>query len=228
MTAPPSRPGVRFAPLAFAALLALSLVPQPAAANPVVPYCGAPGFPVANAPGASMAEACKAATGRVFPEASPMSVDASCAATTCHGVATDYVAFPEFQAGVDYLAAQYPDYVTVYEVGESYGLCPVPDTDTDPTSPCTGALDHFPIYMLEITNKNSPMPIDNRQAMLFMLSIHGVEKGGREGGMRVLEDLVSNVGFALETVQDGAGMPGGLEKPSGGPVQTYRDYLDFQ
>jgi hypothetical protein len=46
--------------------------------------------------------------------------------------------------------------------------------------------------------------------------------------MRVLEDLVSNFGFATETVQDGAGMPTALAKPGGGDVQTYHDYLDFQ
>ncbi|MCA1820016.1 MAG: hypothetical protein LC620_08230, partial [Halobacteriales archaeon] len=93
---------------------------------------------------------------------------------------------------------------------------------------CTGALDHFPIYMLEITNKKAPLPLEQRQSLLFMLSIHGVEKGGREGGMRVLEDLVSNLGFATEKVQDGAGLPGKVARPGGGEVSTYRDYLDFQ
>jgi hypothetical protein len=63
--------------------------------------------------------------------------------------------------------------------------------------------------------------------MLFMLSIHGNEKGGREGGMRVMEDLVKGIGFAATPVQSGAGMPSPIEKPTGGEVQTYRDYLDF-
>ncbi|HUR61139.1 MAG TPA: hypothetical protein VM286_02080 [Candidatus Thermoplasmatota archaeon] len=217
----------RFAPFLLSALLLAALVPT-AHANPVVPYCGVPDYPVANAPGADLAAACKAATGRVFPEASSLSVDESCAATTCHGVATDYVSYPEFQAGLRYLASQYPDYLTVHEVAKSFGLCPVPSPGATPVSRCTGALDHFPIYMLEITNKKSPLPIEKRQAMLFMLSIHGVEKGGREGGMRVLEDLVSNFGFATETVQNGAGLPTAIARPGGGEVKTYRDYLDFQ
>ncbi len=218
--------------LLLAGLFLLSLLPAPAAANPTVPYCGVPGAPVANLPvtqqGAdAAAAACLAATGRYFPEASALSVTPDCASTTCHGVASDYVSFREFEAGVRALAAQYPNYLQVHTVADSYGLCPVP-APGNPAAECTGAKDHFPIYMLEITNFDSPMPLANRQSMLFMLSIHGVEKGGREGGMRVLEDLVSDIGFALEPVQDGAGLPTDIEKPTGGPVQTYRDLLDFQ
>ena len=66
----------------LAGLFLLSLLPAPAAANPTVPYCGVPGSPIANVPvtetGAdAQVAACQATTGRVFPEASALSVDPS-------------------------------------------------------------------------------------------------------------------------------------------------------
>ena len=110
---------------------------------------------------------------------------------------SDYVSFFEFQAGLQHLAAQYPDYLTIHEVAQSVGLCPVPSGAATGETPCPVALQRFPIYMLELTNKKSPFPMENRQSMLFMLSIHGNEKGGREGGLRVIEDFALDLGLAL-------------------------------
>lgn len=200
----------------------VSLVPAPAAANPVVPYCpGSIGLPVSPVTNPAT---CESATGRVFPEASANSVTGSPNALpgASQLPVLDYVSYYEFQAGLDYLAASEAGqkYLTIHEVAQSVGLCPTPGCTDDQRT-------RFPIYILELTNKDSPIPLENRQAMLFMLSIHGNEKGGREGGFRVLEDLVKGIGMGGETVQGGAGLPGGLEKPTGGPVSTYHDYLDF-
>jgi hypothetical protein len=170
------------------------------------------------------ASVCEAETGRVFPEASPLSIAGSPYALPGASTAptTDFVSFYEFEAGLKYLADKYPDWINVYVVGQSRGNCP-----TGPNCQDSQRVSH-PIYMLEITNKKSPFPMDQRQSLLFMLSIHGNEKGGREGGFRVLEDLVKGIGFAATPVQDGAGMPSPLAKPTGGTVSTYRDYLDFE
>lgn len=214
---------LRAIPAGLAVLFVLALLPQPAAANPEVPYCpGSFGMTGGVAPGTYMPEVCEQVTGRVFPDASALSVAGSPYALPGASSApvSDFISYYEFQAGLDYLAQQYPDYLTVHEVGESRGLCPTPNCDD-------GSRVHFPIYMLEITNKKSPFPMENRQSMLFMLSIHGNEKGGREGGFRVLEDLVKGIGFAATPVQSGAGLPAPIEKPTGGEVQTYHDYLDF-
>ncbi|MEK6975975.1 MAG: hypothetical protein AABY18_06505 [Candidatus Thermoplasmatota archaeon] len=214
---------------ALAALFLLALLPAPAAANPAVPYCltSAAGLAGVGAPNAANPDLCETLTGRVFPEASVNSIFPSPNALPGADAAgsqpaQDYVSFYEFQAGLDYLAASPAGqkYMTVHEVAQSTGLCPQPGC-------ADGDRVRFPIYMLELTNKESPVPLANRQSMLFMLSIHGNEKGGREGGFRVLEDLVKGIGFAAETVQGGAGMPGALEKPTGGNVETYHDYLDF-
>ena len=169
---------------------------------------------------------CKMITGRVFPEPTAQSTPPG------QLPATDYVSYFEARAGLQYLAQTYPDWMNVTDVAQSYGLCnsptlepPVPNL---PSVPCNTARDHFPIMVVEVTNHKSPMPMGDRQQLLFMLSIHGVEKGGREGGLRAIEDMVSNVGIATQTVQNGAGLKEPLAKPSGGGnVETYRDYLDF-
>ncbi len=214
-------------------ILAFAAMPV-AEASPAVPYCGP-----ASADGGSSGtagtigpEACLQTTGRVFPEAledtdylgNPQSVwvqrGFTCTDTTptgaCTGFARDYVGYFEFQAGLNYLANTYPDYIEVHEVAMSAGVA-------------NGGLEPVrnPVYILEISNEQSPIPRDDKLNLLFMLSIHGNEKGGREGGFRVLEDLLRNVGMATETVQNGAGFPGGLTKPTGGEVETYFDYLDF-
>ncbi len=222
----------------LSALFILSILTiTPTGANPNVPSCG----PL-SAPGGAEASAdfydpslCEAATGRVFPEAYPQPEYAQpdAAGHSNTGFATDYIGYFEFQQGLAYLEEQYPDYIEVHVVADSYGLCNTPENlgliDDPAGIECPTPLERHPIYMVEITNENSPVPLEERQAMLFMLSIHGNEKGGREGGFRVMEDLLKGIGFASETVQDGAGMPTALPRPTGdGNVEIYHDFLDFQ
>lgn len=210
-----SRSPLRATLVGFGALLLLlATLPAPASANPAVPYClGSVSPAPKQAPAVLMPEICEAATGRVFPEAMARPEYAAAGNT---GYASDFVSFFEFEAGIKYLEAQFPDLVTVLQVGESYGLQSTPQASRD----------RFPIYTVEVTNEKSPVPADQKLELLFMLSIHGNEKGGREGGMRVLEDLVTGKGIALEKVQNGAGLSN-LTKPTGGAVETYADYLDF-
>jgi hypothetical protein len=217
-----------------------SIVPS-VAANPAVPFCEA-----ASGTGGSSETSdnydpalCEQATGRVFPEAiaDDSYVEEDAAGHTNTGYASDYLGYFEFQKSIEYLESQYPDRIEVHTVAQSYGLCPVAGNSAnsaplvgesaEPVPDCPVDRDTFDIYMIEVTNENSPMPLDDRQALLFMLSIHGVEKGGREGGVRVIEDLLKGISFAANPVQNGAGMPTPLAKPTGGNVETYEDMLDF-
>lgn len=185
--------------LALVALLLVTALPiQTVSANPYVPYC--PGS--AHDAGVTQPELCETLTGRVFPEAMD---------------ATDYVSFFEFEAGMDHLLANHPGWAEMFSVGESFGLL----------DPVTGDRVKFPVYVIEITNSESPIPVDERIDLLYMLSIHGNEKGAREAGFRIFEDFMKGIGVAAETVQNGAGMPDPIEKPTGGSVETYLDYLDF-
>ncbi|MCA1810656.1 MAG: hypothetical protein LC623_01430 [Halobacteriales archaeon] len=205
----------RLVPLLLSSLLLAALLPT-ASANPLVPYCAGTASPVspATAPAPALSPAqCKMVAGRVFPEANAQSVPVGSGQLP----ATDYVSYFEARAGLLYLAQTYPDWVNVTDVAQSYGLW----------NAATQQRDHFPVMVVQVTNHKSPIPIQDRQQLLFMLSIHGVEKGGREGGLRVIEDLVSGMGIATQKVQNGAGLKAALQKPTGGPVETYRDYLDF-
>jgi len=204
------RVGSPLAVLLVSLLAGLPLVGT-ADANPLVPYCEGSILSGSTQP-TVLPQVCEQATGRVFPEAHPHPEYVAAGAT---GFAKDYVSFFEFQAGLDYLAAQYPDRIEVHTPAESYGL----------TNGLTQERDRFPVHLVEVTNEKSPVPRAEKLNLLFMLSIHGNEKGGREGGFRVLEDLAAGRGFATETVQNGAGFPG--TGPAGEPVETYADYLDF-
>ncbi len=211
--------------IALSIILSFTVAGLPVAANPLVPSCGPAS--VAGGIGSSTADQydpamCVALTGRVFPEAladndyiTPTGPRGFTGGST--GFATDYISYFEFQRGIGYLADLYPDYVEVHEVAMSRG------NEGDQAG--SGS---YPVYMLEISNENSPIPRDEKQNILFMLSIHGNEKGGREGGFRVAEDLLRNIGFATESIQNGMTNPPTLPKPTGGgEVSTYRDYLDF-
>lgn len=132
----------------------------------------------------------EAITGRVFPEAMETN---------------DYVGFWEALDGLAYLEQQYPGWVTVKEAGKSYGLINLVSQEHDT----------FTLPIVEVTNPDSAVPYENKVQVLFMLSIHGNEKGGREGGLRVIEDFAKDIGMAQWPQDNGAG--------SG----TYRDYLDY-
>jgi hypothetical protein len=212
---------MRQALLAAGLLVLLAASALPAAATPGTSACGAYAQPLGPAQPSSIdPELCEQMTGRIFPEAIArpeyLQPDASGHANT--GFATDTFSFPEFEAGLQVFAARHPDLLTVHVVAQSVGW----------DNAATGGHDTFPVYMLELTDKTSPVPMENRQALLFMLSIHGLEQGGREGGFRVLEDLLKGIGIGGETVQDGAGLPTPIARPgTEGEVATYQDYLGF-
>lgn len=111
--------------------------------------------------------------GRVFPE--PLETN-------------DFIGFSEFVAGLNALDQQHPDYVEVVEAAQSFGW----------KSTVTGSHDTFPVYAVEVTNEKSAKSRDEKKALVFQLSIHGNEKGGREGGMRVIEDLAAGLYYPEE------------------------------
>ena len=105
---------------------------------------------------------------------------------------TDYVTFAQFLQGVGELAQRHPDLLRVLEIGQSFGW----------KNHLTGAHDRFPVIAVELTNDKSPVPRDEKRVLVFQLSIHGNEKGGREGGMRVIEDLLTGRYYSDEYRRD--------------------------
>ena len=113
-----------------------------------------------------------AALGRLFPEAMQ---------------ANDFVSYDEAVCGLERLDATAPDFVRIDLVTKSVGW-----------DALTGGRDQFDVFVVRVTNEASGIPHEDKVRLVFQLSIHGNEKGGREGGLRVIEDLVRDMGMARE------------------------------
>lgn len=111
----------------------------------------------------------EATIGRVFPEPDETN---------------DYVSYDEAMCGFKKLEAKYPDWIHHDIVAKSVGWDAI-----------TGGHDQFDVFVVHVTNGKSNVTLDQKIRLLFQLSIHGNEKGGREGGMRVIEDLVRDIGM---------------------------------
>jgi len=86
-------------------------------------------------------------------------------------VSTQFLRFDEFRCGVDLLQRLYPSLLEVKTVG-------------------TSAAGH-PLIDVRMTDETVPPPKGRRakEKLLVVSSIHGDEVGGREGAVRVLEDM---------------------------------------
>lgn len=120
--------------------------------------------------------------GRVFPEASN-------AVGYVQYMPAPGTGFKEYQHGLEYLAQLYPRFVKVHKLSDlvndpkaiTVGLDEIrPDEEGE-----TG--DGNDILVVEVTDFEAPKA--GKQALFFSLSIHGNERGGLEGGLRVAEDL---------------------------------------
>jgi hypothetical protein len=82
-------------------------------------------------------------------------------------VSVGFVTFTEFECGVKLLEKTYPNLIQVTTLGTSKG--------------------GHPIYDILVTDEKTTTA---KTKLLIVSSIHGNEPGGREGGVRVIEDLV--------------------------------------
>lgn len=114
-----------------------------------------------------------AVLGRIFPEALQTN---------------DYVSYAEARAGLDMLVEEAPDRLELLLLGPSLGW----------ENPATGEREPHDIFVVEVTNEASEVPLAQKRTLVFILSIHGNEKGAREGGLRVIEDLARGTGLAAE------------------------------
>ncbi len=80
---------------------------------------------------------------------------------------TSYLRFAEFECGIEFLAERFPGLVEITEVGRSEE-------------------DHA-VYDVLVTDEAVTTP---KEKLLVVSSIHGNEIGAREGGARVMEDMV--------------------------------------
>ncbi len=87
---------------------------------------------------------------------------------------TFFIQFEQFQDGLAYLEANYPDYVHVKVIGETIG--------------------GLPVYFVEVTNEQSLKTRDEKLQIGYSASIHANEAAGREGMARMIEDLAAGIG----------------------------------
>ncbi|MDQ4005249.1 MAG: hypothetical protein M3135_02980, partial [Actinomycetota bacterium] len=122
----------------------------------------------------------QACGGRVFPEAED---------------AVDYVqylpdpatGFREYQHGIEYLAQRYPRWISVFKLSDLYGEDAVSMGPDRIRSYEPGDVNGYDIWVVKLTDHD--VPDAGKQTLLYSLSVHGDEKGGIEGGLRVVEDL---------------------------------------
>lgn len=145
---------------------------RPFAASALVLLLLAPAASALPTPGFNGAES-DAALGRVFPE--PLQTN-------------DFVSYDEARAGLDILVAEAPDLLELKDLGPSLGW----------VNPVSGEREPHPLFVVEVTDEKSEVPAKNKRTLVFFLSIHGNEKGGREGGLRVIEDFARGIGLAAE------------------------------
>ncbi|MBW3664066.1 MAG: hypothetical protein KY469_13270 [Actinobacteria bacterium] len=163
------RPTVRVLAITTA-LAAMLVVPTlPASATPVCTdgYQGGPPRAVCG--------------GRVFPEA---------ALSRAYVQYTPNAAgFREYQHGAEYLAELYPRWISVFTLRDRYeddaAVSAGPDRIRANTENDTG--DGQDIFVIKITDHT--VPDEDKETLLFSLSVHGNERGGLEGGLRTAEDL---------------------------------------
>ena len=87
---------------------------------------------------------------------------------------TSGLTYAQALAGIDQLASDHPEKITVTKIGAS--------------------ADDLDLLAVEVTAPADPegaLPLADRKVVLVNQSIHGNEPGGREGGLRYLEDLAS-------------------------------------
>jgi len=108
-----------------------------------------------------------------------------------------FVTYQEAIDGSLYLASRYPRFLQVIRLDEAYdnpnfmsaGIPRAFALEDGVVKPIDR--DRRPLYMLKITDSDSPIPEPMRLHFAYGMSIHGIERAGAEGGLRAMEDLVT-------------------------------------
>ncbi|HUQ38876.1 MAG TPA: M14 family zinc carboxypeptidase [Acidimicrobiales bacterium] len=119
--------------------------------------------------------------GRIFPEAARASAYTQ--------LSPDPTGFKEFQHGIEYLAQQYPRWVTVFTLRSHFKDDRAVSSSDDRTRADEpgDTKDGRDVWVIKLTD--SRVPDKGKDTLFFSLSVHGNERGGLEGGLRTAEDL---------------------------------------
>lgn len=120
--------------------------------------------------------------GRIFPEA-------HLAQNYIQHVANPVTGFQEYRHGVEFLAQQYPRWISVFTLRDYYGsdLAVSAGDDGLRADEAGDSGDGRDVLVIKLTDHE--VPDAGKHTLFFSLSVHGNERGGLEGGLRAAEDL---------------------------------------
>ncbi len=137
-----------------------------------------------------------AAYGRVFPDpqactkglpgSSPWAKGKVCAA--------NFLGLDETIAGLKFLQQKFPRFAKLVNLHDLKATVPEfagLDMQSAGLPTTTLARNRKDLYVLVVTDNNSPVAYADRSRYAYSLSIHGIERAGIEGGIRAAEDLVT-------------------------------------
>jgi hypothetical protein len=108
--------------------------------------------------------------------------------------AEQFVQWDEAVDGLTFLESRFPRYVQVLNLRTMFGDHPA-FQDQEFRSAGLPQLDlsrlKRDLYVIKVTDRQSPIAEPDRRHFAYSLSIHGIERAGLEGGIRAIEDLVT-------------------------------------
>lgn len=178
---------------------------------------GAP-LPIATSPATD--EATYVDYGRVFPDPQGCLPDGPGVSPWRKGgvCAVDVLGWDEALAGLGFLEERFDRYVDVVNLREQGGeWAELAGLDLQSAGLVRTDLsrERFDLFAIHVTDEESPVPLADRKHVAMMLSLHGDERAGVEGGLRGLEDLVT---WAACEDDDRAAPACGAEGPFPKPI----------
>jgi hypothetical protein len=134
-----------------------------------------------------------------------------------------FLSYEEAIEGSKYLASRFPRFLQVIRLDEAYddpnmmsaGIPRAFSMDEGTVKPVDR--DRRPLYMMKVTDTQSPIAENMRLHFVYAGSIHGIERAGAEGSLRAMEDLVT---WAANTPDKKI-----VEAPTDKPVPTAGETL---
>jgi len=110
------------------------------------------------------------------------------------GDARDYLSFEETVAGLEHLESEHPNLLNLETLGrQSPGWNNLFRDESE----------RYPIYVAQVTNDGQDeTAFEEKEKVVYTVSIHGDEPQGREAGTRIIEDVMNGEAGPFEDVLD--------------------------
>jgi hypothetical protein len=108
--------------------------------------------------------------------------------------AAQFVQWEEALSGLAFLEQRFPRYIQVQNLKTMFGDHPAFTNEELRSAGLPRedlSRDKRDLYVVKVTDRQSPVPEADRKHFAYSLSIHGIERAGLEGGIRAAEDLVT-------------------------------------